>query len=204
MRTLGIDVAKRRHVATLLDEAGKRTFKNFSFANSHEGFESLRNRIQAVGVAADNLLVGMGSLRALLDDPLPLALRCGFSSPSDQSVGDRSQTKCGYPWNQDRFGRCRTHRAYYARGGPQILRRARRPHASAARLDALRFECAQTLVAEKQRLIALLDLVFPEYAQHFCDIFGAASREVLSQFPTAKELVKVDVRRLTRILKESR
>ncbi len=69
-------------------------------------------------------------------------------------------------------------------------------------LMRLRFECAQTLVAEKQRLTALLDLVFPEYATNFSDIFGSASMEVLSQFPTAKDLAKVDIRRLTRILKE--
>jgi len=30
MWTLGIDIAKRKHVAALLDERGKRAFKNFS------------------------------------------------------------------------------------------------------------------------------------------------------------------------------
>ncbi len=44
-------------------------------------------------------------------------------------------------------------------------------------LMRLRYECSQTFVAEKHRLNSLLDLVFPEYADHFSDIFGAASRE---------------------------
>ena len=70
-------------------------------------------------------------------------------------------------------------------------------------LTRLRFECAQTAVGEKQRLISLLDLAFPEYQAPFSDLFGASSRVVLAEFPTAKQLAKVDLRRLTRLLRES-
>ncbi len=70
-------------------------------------------------------------------------------------------------------------------------------------LTRLRFECAQTAVGEKQRLISLLDLAFPEYQAPFSDLFGASSRAVLAEFPTAKQLAKVDLRRLTRLLRES-
>ena len=68
-------------------------------------------------------------------------------------------------------------------------------------LTRLRFECAQT--GEKQRLISLLDLAFPEYQAPFSDLFGASSRAVLADFPTAKQLAKVDLRRLTRLLRET-
>ena len=68
-------------------------------------------------------------------------------------------------------------------------------------LTRLRFECAQTAVGEKQRLISLLDLAFPEYQDPFSDLFGASSRAVLAEFPTAKQLAKVDLRRLTRLLR---
>ena len=70
-------------------------------------------------------------------------------------------------------------------------------------LTRLRFECAQTAVGEKQRLISLLDLAFPEYQAPFSDLFGASSRAVLAEFPTAKQLAKVDLRRLTRLLRET-
>jgi len=70
-------------------------------------------------------------------------------------------------------------------------------------LTRLRYECSQTFVAEKQRLIGLLNLVFPEYNEHFSDIFGAASRQLLAQYPTAEDIKKIDVRKLTRILKEA-
>jgi len=70
-------------------------------------------------------------------------------------------------------------------------------------LTRLRYECNQTFIAEKLRLVALLDLVFPEYAEHFSDIFGAASRELLAQYPTAEDIKKIDIRKLARILKEA-
>jgi len=56
---------------------------------------------------------------------------------------------------------------------------------------------------EKQRLVALLDLVFPEYGDHFSDLFGTTSRQLLAKFPTAEDLAKVDIRRLTRLLKQA-
>ncbi len=53
------------------------------------------------------------------------------------------------------------------------------------------------------RLIGLLDLVFPEYAEQFSDIFGAASRALLSLYPTAEDIKKIDIRKLKRILTKS-
>ena len=41
MYTLGIDVAKRRHHATLLDENGAAVFRNVEVPHSREGFERL-------------------------------------------------------------------------------------------------------------------------------------------------------------------
>ena len=203
MWTMGIDIAKRRHVATLLDDAGKRVFKNFFFANSLEGFKLLQSRIQTIDIAAENLLIGMeatghywmiryhrqsdAGYQVRVINPLMTAARrnVGIRGTKTDSVDSKLIAS--------------------------ILREAD-PKFSAVPDDQtrqlrdlmhLRFECAQTLVAEKQRLIALMDLVFPEYQQHFSDIFGAASRELLAQFPTAQELSKIDIRKLTRILKDS-
>ena len=39
MWTLGIDVGKRRHVATLLDAQGQTVFRNYGFAQSRDGVE---------------------------------------------------------------------------------------------------------------------------------------------------------------------
>ena len=70
-------------------------------------------------------------------------------------------------------------------------------------LTRLRFECAQQAVGEKVRLVGMLDLAFPEYNTEFSNLFGATSREVLAQFPTAEALAHVDVERLTQLLKKA-
>ena len=53
------------------------------------------------------------------------------------------------------------------------------------------------------RLVGMLDLAFPEYSTAVSNLFGATSREVLAQFPTAEALAHVDVERLTQLLKKA-
>jgi len=55
----------------------------------------------------------------------------------------------------------------------------------------------------RQDLDALLDLVFPEHREHFSDLFGTVSRQLLAEFPIVEDLPEVDIRRLTRLLKEA-
>jgi len=202
MWTLGIDVAKRRHVATLLDEAGKRVFKNFSFAQSREGFKSLQHRIEVVDISTDNILIGMEATghywmiiyHCLADAGYQVRVINPMMTAARRNVGIRGSKSDSA--DSELIARILREADLKFSAVPDDKTRQLRD------LMRLRFECAQTLVAEKQRLTALLDLVFPEYATNFSDIFGSASMEVLSQFPTAKDLAKVDIRRLTRILKE--
>ena len=70
-------------------------------------------------------------------------------------------------------------------------------------LTRLRYELMQETVAQKLRLTCLLDMVFPEYKEHFADIFGNASRELMEHFPTADQLARVDIRRLTSLLSKA-
>ena len=203
MWTLGMDVAKRRHNATLLDEEGKVVFRNLSFPHSREGVEVLLTRLADTGQSPTGILIGMeatGHYWMVLFQRL---------------------TEAGYTVNVINPMVTAARRNVTVRGSKtdaidsrliaQVLREDH-PRISAIPeedvrrlrdLTRLRFECAQTAVAEKQRLMALLDLVFPEYHEHFGDIFGAASREVLAQFPTAEMLARVDIRRLTRVLRQA-
>ena len=58
MYPLGIDVAKRRHHATLLDEDGTPVFRNFAVPHSRQGFEQLLAKL-ADTAAPDAIRVGM-------------------------------------------------------------------------------------------------------------------------------------------------
>ena len=55
----GIDIAKYKHEATVIDEAGTALLDSISFANSKEGCEKLLALFERLGVSNDGLLIGM-------------------------------------------------------------------------------------------------------------------------------------------------
>lgn len=203
MWTLGIDVAKRRHHATLLDEEGKTVFRNFCFTHSRQGFDTLRQRLALTETSPQAIQVGMEATghywmvlfqeltqtgyRVVVLNPLVTAARRNVTIRGTKTDAvDSVLIACVL----------REHHLKVSALPQQEVKQLRD-------LCRLRFESAQTAIAEKQRLSALLDLVFPEYVDHFSDLFGTTSRQLLAQFPTAQDLARVDLRRLTRLLKEA-
>ena len=203
MWTLGIDVAKRSHRATLLDQDGQAVFRNLAVEHSREGVELLCKRLAETGRPSEDIRVGMEATghywmvlyEALVQaghtveviNPLVVAARRNITirgTKTDSAdalliahlLRETDLKVCAIPDRQ-----------------VQPLRD----------LTRLRYQCAQTAKAEKGHLVSLLDLAVPEYRQHFADLFGAASRAVLAEFPTADELARVDIRRLTRLMKEA-
>jgi len=200
MWTLGIDIAKFKHNATLLDEDGNKVFANFSFTNDQAGLTQLLDKITAAGQAPDQVVVGMeatGHYWILLFEHL---VKEGFEVKLINPLVTRARRNITIRGSKtDALDSLLIARLLR----DEALKVSAVPDAEISRLRTLtrlRYECAQEATALKLRLIALLDVVFPEYQEHFTDIFGAASREILSQFPTAAELAQVDVRRLTKLM----
>ena len=59
MWTLGIDVAKRSHRATLLDKDGQAVFRNLAVQHSREGVEQLCRRLAETGQPAADIRVDL-------------------------------------------------------------------------------------------------------------------------------------------------
>ena len=203
MWTLGIDVGKRRHHATLLDEDGKVVFRNVVLAQSREGVTGFLERLAATGRSPQGIQVGMEAtghywmvlFQELTEAGYSVAVMNPLVIAARRNVTIRgTKTDTVDPALIAKVLR---------EESPKVSAIPERDVAALRNLTRLRFESAQAATAEKLRLGALLDLVFPEYAEHFSDLFGAASREVLAQFPSAEHLAKVDIRRLTRILRQA-
>lgn len=203
MWTLGIDVAKNRHAATLLDETGKRVFKNFKFANTHEGVDSLKRRLQEMEISKQNILLGMEATGHYWMVIYHFLSEAGFQVRVINPLMTAARRNVGIRGTKTDSVDSELIARILREADPKFSAVPDDQTRQLRDLMRLRYECNQTLIAEKQRLTALLDLVFPEYAQHFSDIFGVASLELLSQFPTAKDLAEVDLRELTKILKDS-
>ena len=55
----GIDIAKYKHEATVIDEAGKPLLDSISFSNTQEGCEKLLSLFDRLSIPAADLLIGM-------------------------------------------------------------------------------------------------------------------------------------------------
>lgn len=66
-----------------------------------------------------------------------------------------------------------------------------------------RQELKRQLIAEKVRLIALLDEYFPELTRLFSDILGKSSVAILKCCPFPKDILDMGIEKLTQILKDA-
>jgi len=200
MLSLGIDVAKRRHNATLLDEKGQSVFRNFSFAHSKPGIESLLKKLQDTGQGPLEIMVGMeatGHYWMVLFQHLNKAgYQVVVINPIVTSARRNVTIRGSKTDSIDSALIAQLLRESNLRVSavPEENLRVLRD------MTRLRYECSHAAIKEKQRLIALLDLAFPEYRDYFTDIFSSTSRELLIHFPTAEQIARVDLKSLTKLL----
>ena len=74
----GIDIAKYKHEATVIDEAGVALLDSISFANSKEGCEKLLALFQRLNISQESLLVGMEATGHYWLSVYGYLLECGF------------------------------------------------------------------------------------------------------------------------------
>ena len=56
---LGIDIGKRTHVASVMNDTGKILLKGFSFSNTTEGVEALSSALHKFSPSPEDFIVGM-------------------------------------------------------------------------------------------------------------------------------------------------
>lgn len=186
-----------------MDDDGKAVFRNLSFHNSLEGLEKLMESIRNTGQSPAGIIAGMeatGHYWVLLFQHLTAN---GFDVKLINPIVTRARRNITIRGTKtdaaDSFLIARLLRETDVKVSAVPTDETEKLRT----LTRLRFECNQEATAEKLRLTALLDVVFPEYKEHFADVFGNASREILSQFPTAEQVARVDIRRLTNLLSKA-
>ena len=70
-------------------------------------------------------------------------------------------------------------------------------------LCRFRTDLVKQLSAVKLRILAVLDIVFPEYDAVFFDVFGVASTAVLRDYTTVDAIADLDLERLTQMLSDA-
>lgn len=203
---IGIDIGKRSHVASIMNDEGKVVLKGFSFPNTIEGGEKLLGKIHDFSSSSDDFTVGM------------------------EATGHYWLTVFSYlhekeflihvlnPIQTDGW-----------RKGTEIRKRKNDIIDSVLIADLIRFgSFVETTLSDenifslkqlsryrtylvgtasdfKRKIIAVLDQVFPEYDSVFgkSGVFSKASKEILLEFSLPETLHDISANTLAKLLKEA-
>jgi transposase len=202
MKTIvGIDVGKFNHQATILDPEGVAIGGTIRFENTAFGFDQLLTHLEKL--LATNTATVLVALEATGHYWLPLYLFLldkGYSvqvfNPyqSDalrrMSLG-RAKTDTIDAELVARLARLGSHKATPLPGEEILMLR---------NLSRFRMELVFQSSDVKRKVIAVLDVLFPEFEKLFSDVFGKTALAVLKEFPTPEEIVELDETKLTHLL----
>lgn len=200
---IGIDIAKNSHEASIIDPSGKLVSESISFSNSVKGFEKLKNYISSFDIDCDNSIIGMEATghywlslySALIDFGFKVVVINPIQSDAFRKMYIR-QTKND---SVDSFVIA------------QIMRFGEFSESSFSdedtfalrNLSRYRFALVDECSDWKRKLVAILDQVFPEYSKLFSNIYGVASKELLSKYPLPEDMISIPASSLAELLNKS-
>lgn len=199
----GIDIAKYKHEATVIDESGKALLDSISFANTKEGCEKLLALFERLSISKEDLLIGMEatghywlSVHAFL---LDLEYEVKVINPIQSEAFRKMYIRQTKNDSKDSFIIAQIMRF----GQFSTTSMSEEVIVAMRQLSRYRLALVDACGDCKRRVIALLDQVFPEYSSLFSDTFGVTSKEVLSQYPTPEDMITVSTRKLTNLLEKA-
>ena len=196
----GIDIAKYKHEATIIDESGTALLNSLSFANSKEGCEKLTALFEKLYISKDNLLIGMEATGHYWLSVYGYLLECGFEvkviNPIQSEAFRKMYIRQTKTDRKDSFVIAQIMRF----GQFSATNLSEETIIALRQLSRYRLALVDNCGDCKRRVVALLDQIFPEYNSLFSDTFGVTSKEVLSQYPTPEELLSVSTRKLSNLL----
>ena len=199
----GIDIAKNKHEATVIDSAGKSLLDSLSFSNSREGCEKLLELFQRLGVVREDVLVGMEATGHYWLSVYSYLVDLGYDvkviNPIQSEAFRKMYIRQTKNDSKDSFII-----AQIMRFGQFSATTLSEENLVALRqLSRYRLALVDTCGDCKRRVIALLDQVFPEYDALFSDTFGVTSKEVLLEYPTPEDMLTVSTQKLAGLLSKS-
>jgi transposase len=200
MIAVGIDIGKRQHEACFMDEAGHEIGPSLRFAHRRGGVRLLQERLDALPESATVALEASGHYwigleRWLRKGGIPVQVVNPLQVHAFREAGiRRTKTDRRDAWvlaDLLRIGRTRPN--YVPNDTILQLRE----------LTRFRWGLIDQIGGAKRRVLAVLDQVFPEFADHFSDPFGVSARELLAHGASAADFAAIDLDELTALLEHA-
>lgn len=202
MLYLGIDVGKRNHVASLIDENAKVLFKAFSFSNTTDGANGLLEKL-SVHTDKNNVEIGMEATGHYWLSIYSFLIEKGFTvhvvNPI-QTDGWRKGTEIRKRKTDIIDSILIADLIRYGDFNETSL--SDEEMLSLRNLSRFRNYLVSSIGDLKRKVICVLDQVFPEYQSAFSDIFGETSKELLSHFQTADDFENISSEQLENVLEK--
>jgi transposase len=193
-------VGKRNHEACFLDTDGREVGRSLRFTNNQGGLRLLMDRLQALEGPATIALEASGHYW--------LGLQRGLEAQGQSvQVVNPLQTQALRTMGVRKTKTDR--RDAFVLADLVRIGRARRNYVpddtvlQLRELTRFRWGLVDQIGDAKRRLLAVLDRVFPEFAEQFSDPFGVSARELLSRAATAADFAALDLDELTSLLERA-
>lgn len=197
---IGVDIAKNNHEASIIDSNGKLVSESFSFSNSIRGLEKFQKFISSFSIDSNNCIIGMEATGHYWLSLYSFLIDLGFSSVVINPIQSDAFRKMYIRQTKNdsvdsfviaqilRFGEFSV--SHFSDENTFALRN----------LYRFRFALVDEASDWKRNLVAILDQVFPEYSSLFSNIYGVASKELLSKYPLPEDMISIPADELAKLL----
>jgi len=200
---VGIDIAKNKHEASVIDADGKPLLESISFSNSKQGCEKLLTLFARLDVSKDSVLIGMEATGHYWLSVHAFFFELGYDvkviNPIQSEAFRKMYIRQTKNDSKDAFIIAQIMRF----GQFSATKLSEERIVALRQLSRYRLALVDSCGDCKRRIIALLDQVFPEYDRLFSDTFGVTSKEILLKYPTPEDMLAVSTRKLATLLAKS-
>lgn len=199
----GIDIAKYKHEASVIDTNGKAMLDSISFANDKQGCERIIAVFQKFEISPADIIIGMEATGHYWLSVYTFFLELGYNVKVINPIQSEAFRKM-YIRQTKNDSKDSYIIAQIMRFGEYSATSLSDENIIALRqLSRYRLALVDACGDCKRRVIALLDQVFPEYDKLFSDTFGSSSTELLLNCPTPEDMLAISTRKLTNILNKA-
>lgn len=199
----GIDIAKHKHEASVINADGKALADSISFSNNKQGCEKVLDVFDKFEISSDEIIIGMEATGHYWLSVYAFFLELGFDVKVINPIQSEAFRKM-YIRQTKNDSKDSYIIAQIIRFGEYSATELSEENIIALRqLSRYRLALVDEIGDCKRRIIALLDQVFPEYEKLFSNTFGSSSKELLLNCPTPEDLLEIPTRKLQNLLNKS-
>ena len=193
----GIDVAKRKHSAMVLNEKAETMQQNFTFKNDREGFDKLLSLLKPFSgdlvvalEATGHYWLSLYECLSTANYPVVVLNPLQVHAYQRSGIRKRKNDRIDAFWIAD-YARIANRKAT-VKQAPELMQ--------LRELTRFRFRLTENIGNCKRKLLTILDRVFPEYETLFSSVFLTTSKQLLAKAITAQEFADFDLEELTELL----